>query len=64
MVALGGVDAGWNPGGSRIGEKSSLISDDSVGGHVYNNWEKRSDMHAKGICKLTADWSCFRDPSL
>jgi len=31
MVALGGFDAGWNPGGSRIGEKSSLISDDSAG---------------------------------
>ena len=28
------------------------------------NWEKRSDMHAKGICKLIADWSCFRDPAL
>ena len=28
MVSFGGVDAGWNPGGSRIGEKSSLLSDD------------------------------------
>jgi len=30
VVALGGVNAGWNPGGSRIGEKSSLLSDDSA----------------------------------
>jgi len=30
MVALGGVDAGWDPGGSRIGEKSSWLSDDSA----------------------------------
>jgi len=30
MVALGGVNAGWNPGGSRIGEKSSWLSDDSA----------------------------------
>ena len=30
MVALGGVDAGWNPGGSRIGEKSSLLWEDSA----------------------------------
>ena len=28
MVALGGVNAGWNPGGSRISEKSSLLSSD------------------------------------
>jgi len=30
MVSLGGVDAGWKPGGSRICEKSSLLSDDSA----------------------------------
>ena len=30
MVSLGGVNAGWNPGGSKIGEKSSLLSDDSA----------------------------------
>jgi len=30
MVPFGGVDAGWKPGGSRIGEKSSLLSDDSA----------------------------------
>ena len=30
MVVLGGVNAGWNPGGSRIGEKSSWLSDDSA----------------------------------
>jgi len=30
MVSFGSVDAGWKPGGSRIGEKSSLLSDDSA----------------------------------
>jgi len=30
MEALGGDDAGWNPGGSEIGEKSSLLSDDDA----------------------------------
>jgi len=30
MVSFGGVDAGWKPGGSRIGEKSSLLSDNSA----------------------------------
>jgi len=30
MVPFGGVDAGWKPGGSTIGEKSSLLSDDSA----------------------------------
>jgi len=29
MVPFGGVDAGWKPGGSRIGEKLSLLSEDS-----------------------------------
>ena len=27
MVPFGGIDAGWKPGGSKIGEKSSLLSD-------------------------------------
>jgi len=30
MVALGAVNAGWNPGGSRISEKLSFLSDDSA----------------------------------
>ena len=30
MVLFGGIDAGWKPGGSKIGEKSSLLSDDSA----------------------------------
>jgi len=29
MVPFGGTDAGWKPGGSKIGEKLSLRSDDS-----------------------------------
>ena len=28
MLPCGGMDAGWKPGGSKIGEKSSLLSDD------------------------------------
>jgi len=27
-LPCGGADAGWKPGGSKIGEKSSLLSDD------------------------------------
>ena len=30
MMTFGGSDAGWKPGGSKIGEKSSLLSDDSA----------------------------------
>ena len=30
MVPFGGINAGWKPGGSKIGEKSSLLSDDSA----------------------------------
>jgi len=30
MLSFGRVDAGWKPGGSRIGEKTSLLSDDST----------------------------------
>jgi len=30
MVPSGGIDAGWNPGGIKIGEKSSLLSDDNA----------------------------------
>ena len=30
MVPWGGVNAGWKPSGSRIGETSSLLSDDSA----------------------------------
>ena len=29
-MSLGGVNAGWKPGGSRISEKLSLLSDDSA----------------------------------
>jgi len=30
MVPFGGIDAGWKPGGSKIGEKSSLLLEDSA----------------------------------
>jgi len=30
MVPFEGTGAGWKPGESKIGEKSSLLSDDSV----------------------------------
>jgi len=30
MLPGGGTDAGWKPGGSKIREKSSLLSDDSA----------------------------------
>jgi len=30
MVSFGMVDAGWKPGGSRIGDKASMLSDDST----------------------------------
>jgi len=30
MVPSGGVDVGWKPDGSRIGEKSLLLSEDST----------------------------------
>jgi len=30
MLPGGGTDAGWKPGGSKIGEKSLLLSDDST----------------------------------
>jgi len=30
MVPFGGIDAGWKPGGSKVGEKSSLLSDDNA----------------------------------
>jgi len=30
LVAFGGINAGWKPGGSKIGEKSSLLSDNSA----------------------------------
>ena len=30
MVPFGGIDAGWKPGGSKIGEKSSLLLQDSA----------------------------------
>jgi len=30
MVLFGGIDAGWKPGGSKIGEKSSLLLDDGA----------------------------------
>ena len=30
MLPGGGTDAGWKPGGSKVGEKSSLLSDDST----------------------------------
>jgi len=30
MLLGGGTDAGWKPGGSKIGEKSSLLSDGSA----------------------------------
>jgi len=30
MLPGGGTDAGWKPGGSKIGEKASLLSDDSA----------------------------------
>jgi len=30
MVPFDGTDASWKPGGSKIGEKSSLLSDDST----------------------------------
>jgi len=30
IVPFGGVDAGWKPGGSRVGEKSLLLLDDSA----------------------------------
>jgi len=30
MLPFGGMDAGWKPGGSRIGEKTSLLSDDAA----------------------------------
>ena len=30
LLPCGGMDAGWKPGGSKIGEKSSLLSDDAA----------------------------------
>jgi len=30
MVPFVGIDSGWKPGGSKIDEKSSLLSDDSA----------------------------------
>jgi len=30
MLLAGGMQAGWNPRGKRIGEKSSLLSEDSA----------------------------------
>jgi len=30
MLMGGGMQAGWNPGGKRMGEKSSLLSKDSA----------------------------------
>jgi len=30
MVVVGGMDTGWKPGGGRMSEKSSWLSDDAV----------------------------------
>jgi len=30
MVLVGGMDTGWKPGGGRMSEKSSLLSDDTA----------------------------------
>jgi len=30
MVLVGGMDTGWKPGGGRMSEKSSLLSDDAA----------------------------------
>jgi len=30
MLPCGGGDAGWKPGGSKIGEKSAVLSDDKA----------------------------------
>ena len=56
-MPCGGMDAGWKPGGSKIGEKSSLLSDDAATSSSEDNSTPagcREDMHAEGICDLTA----------
>jgi len=30
MVLVGGMDTGWKPGGGKMSEKSSLLSDDAA----------------------------------
>jgi len=37
MLPGGGTDAGWKPGGSKIGEKSSLLSDNSAASSSEDN---------------------------
>jgi len=50
MVPFGGVDTGWKPGGSRIGEKLSLLSDDSAA-------SSSEDMSTTAGCK---EVTCMR----
>jgi len=50
MVPFRGVDAGWKPGGSRIGEKSSLLLEDSAA-------SSSEDMSTTAGCK---EVTCMR----
>jgi len=67
MLPCGGTDTGWKPGGSKRGQKSSLLSDDKcsiiIRGNVHNNRMQGCDMHAEGACKLTTEFGGFCNPS-
>jgi len=53
MLLGGGMQAGWNPGGKRMGEKSSLLSEESAS-------SSSEDRSTTDVCReVMCMWSAY-----